>query len=102
MFMFDDVPEPVWNTSMGKWSRCSPATISSAACRIALACSSEITPSSALTLAAAAFTWAIALTCSASSVLPLIGKFSTARCVCARHSASSGTRTSPMLSCSMR
>ena len=33
---------------------------------------------------------------------PLIGKFSTARCVCAPHSASAGTCSSPMLSCSMR
>ena len=102
MFMFDDVPEPVWNTSMGKWSRCSPSTIWAAADRIASACSVLITPRSAFTIAAAALTWAIALTCSASSTVPLIGKFSTARCVCARHSASSGTLTSPMLSCSMR
>ncbi len=25
MFMFDDVPEPVWNTSIGKWSSCPPS-----------------------------------------------------------------------------
>ena len=31
-----------------------------------------------------------------------IGKFSTARCVWARHSAFLGTLTSPMVSCSMR
>ena len=30
-FMFDEVPEPVWNTSIGNWSSCSPAAISSAA-----------------------------------------------------------------------
>ena len=33
---------------------------------------------------------------------PLIGKFSTARCVCAPHSASAGTFSSPRLSRSMR
>jgi hypothetical protein len=33
---------------------------------------------------------------------PEIGKFCTARWVCAPHSASAGTRSSPMLSCSMR
>jgi len=33
---------------------------------------------------------------------PLIGKFSTARCVWACHLAWDGTRTSPMESCSMR
>ena len=27
-FMFDDVPEPVWNTSIGKWSSSSPAATS--------------------------------------------------------------------------
>ena len=30
-FMFDDVPEPVWKTSIGNWSSCSPGAISSAA-----------------------------------------------------------------------
>ena len=33
---------------------------------------------------------------------PEIGKFSTARWVCARHFAAAGTRTSPMESVSMR
>jgi hypothetical protein len=33
---------------------------------------------------------------------PETGKFSTARCVCAPQSASAGTCSSPMLSCSMR
>ena len=33
VFMFDDVPEPVWKTSIGNWSSCSPAATSSAACR---------------------------------------------------------------------
>ena len=28
MFMFEDVPDPVWNTSIGKWSRCCPSTTS--------------------------------------------------------------------------
>ena len=31
MFMFDDVPEPVWNTSIGKWSSQSPTATSAAA-----------------------------------------------------------------------
>ena len=37
-----------------------------------------------------------------STVVPEIGKFSTARCVWACHLAALGTRTSPMESCSMR
>src|SRR4051794_31053881 len=102
MFMFDDVPEPVWKTSIGNWSRWCPSTISAAAARMASACSELITPSSAFTLAAAALTCAIALTCSPSRGLPLIGKFSTAGWVCARHRACSGTWISPMLSRSMR
>ena len=39
---------------------------------------------------------------SRSMGVPEIGKFSTARCVWARHFAQAGTRTSPMESCSMR
>ena len=40
--------------------------------------------------------------CAASSPVPEMGKFSTARCVCARHSAAAGTCTAPMVSCSVR
>src|SRR4051794_31336815 len=40
--------------------------------------------------------------CERSSVCPEMGKFSTARWVCARHLALAGTRTSPIESCSMR
>ena len=35
-FMFDDVPEPVWKTSIGNWSSCSPAATASPAARDAL------------------------------------------------------------------
>ena len=59
-------------------------------------------PSSALTRAAAFFTRAIATMCAGSRVVPLIGKFSTARWVWARQRASVGTSMSPMLSCSVR
>ena len=38
----------------------------------------------------------------ASTVSPETGKFSTARCVCAPQRAAAGTRTSPMVSCSIR
>ena len=36
-FMFELVPEPVWNTSMGNWSSCWPSAISAAAAMIASA-----------------------------------------------------------------
>ncbi len=60
------------------------------------------TPSSALTSAAAPLIWASARIWAGSSPRPEIGKFSTARWVCARHSASAGTSTSPIVSCSIR
>ncbi len=101
-FMFELVPDPVWKTSIGNWSSCAPAATSSAAVRIASACSAESTPSDRFAAAAAAFTRPRAWIRAGSIGVPLIGKFSTARCVCARHSASAGTRTSPMESCSMR
>ena len=63
-FMFDDVPEPVWNTSIGNWSSCSPRATSAAAASIAAATSVGITPSSALTAAAAALIRASAAMCA--------------------------------------
>ncbi len=102
VFMFELVPEPVWNTSMGKCPSYSPLATASAAAMIASARSPSMTPNSRLARAAAFFTCARALMCSDSRRLPEIGKFSTARWVWARYSASFGTRTSPMVSCSMR
>jgi hypothetical protein len=102
VFMFEEVPEPVWKTSMGKSPSYFPAATSSAASEIALASSPSSTPSSALARAAAFLTRARASMCARSRVLPEIGKFSTARCVCARYRAFTGTRTSPIVSCSMR
>jgi len=52
--MFEEVPEPVWNTSIGNWSSSSPTATRSAACAIRWAFSSSSRPSSALTRAAAA------------------------------------------------
>src|SRR6478735_8511050 len=45
---------------------------------------------------------ASAAICAGSSTDPEIGKFSTARWVCAPYRAYLGTRTSPIVSCSMR
>ena len=97
-FMFELVPDPVWNTSTGNWASCAPAATSSAAAAIAAARSSASTPIRPLTRAAAALTSPSARICARSRPRPEIGKFSTARCVCARHNASAGTRTSPMVS----
>jgi hypothetical protein len=101
-FMLELVPEPVWKTSTGKWSSCSPAATSSAAAAIASATGPSSTPMSLLTRAAAALTSPSARICARSSPRPEIGKFSTARWVWARHSASAGTCTSPIVSRSIR
>ncbi len=101
-FMFDDVPDPVWNTSTGKCSSCAPPATSSAASAMAFATSDGSTPSRSFTRAAAPLSRPRARICDRSSPRPEIGKFSTARWVCARHNASTGTRTSPMVSCSTR
>ncbi len=101
-FMLLLVPEPVWKTSIGNASSCSPAATSRAALSTAAAGSASRTPSAPLTFAAAAFTSPMAWISAGSIGVPLIGKFSTARWVCARHSASRGTWTSPIESCSVR
>src|SRR6266540_3353663 len=101
-FMFDEVPEPVWNTSIGNWSSWRPSATSAAAAAIASATARSSTPRSAFTIAAAALIWASARMCWRSRRVPEIGKLSTARWVWARHSASFGTWTSPIVSRSMR
>ncbi len=102
VFMLDEVPEPVWKTSTGKWSSQRPSATSAAADRIASAMSRSTTPSRAFTTAAAALIRARASMWARSNRCPETGKFSTARWVCARHLAFRGTRTSPMESCSIR
>ena len=99
-FMFDEVPDPVWKTSIGNWSSQPPAATSSAAAWIAAAASVSNTPSCALTDAAAALIRPRAWMTAGSIRWPLIGKFSTARWVVAPHFAPAGTATSPMESCS--
>ena len=101
-FMFELVPDPVWKTSIGNASSWSPAATAVAAAWIAAAWSRSMTPSSPFVCAAACFTSPSACTSRGSIGVPLIGKFSTARWVWARHRASRGTCTSPMESCSVR
>ena len=69
---------------MGKWSSCTPRATSSAAAATASATSGASTPIRPLTRAAAAFTSPSARICARSNPRPEMGKFSTARCVCAR------------------
>jgi hypothetical protein len=101
-FMFELVPEPVWNTSIGKCSSCMPFAISSALDSMAAAMSSGNRPKPRFVRAAAHFTSASARTNAGGMRKPLIGKLFTARCVCAPHNADAGTCSSPMLSRSTR
>src|ERR671910_538419 len=101
-FMFELVPEPVWNTSSGNWSSQRPSTTSCAAAAMASATSASMTPRSALARAAAPLMRASAATSERSRTTPETGKFSIARWVWAAHLAAAGTRTSPIVSCSMR
>ena len=101
-FMLVLVPEPVWNTSTGKCASWRPSATSAAAATMAAATSASSRPSSALAVAAALLISASARMNPRGIGRPLIGKFSTARCVWAPHSAQAGTFSSPMLSRSMR
>ena len=78
VFMLELVPEPVWKTSIGNWSSCSPAITASVALTMAFLRASSSTPSSLLAIAAARLIWARAWMCGGVRVLPEIGKFSTA------------------------
>src|SRR5262249_47853527 len=77
-FMFDDVPDPVWKTSIGNWSSCSPAATASPPAAIRSASSGSSLPSSALTRAAAAFSRPSSRTTGTGTRSPETGKFSTA------------------------
>ena len=101
-FMFEDVPEPVWNTSIGNSASQSPRATSRATAEIAAALSGSSSPRSARTRAPKPLIRASPRISSRSIGWPEIGKFSTARWVWARHLARAGTRTSPIESCSTR
>ena len=77
-FMFDEVPEPVWKTSIGNWSSCSPAATASAAVAIARRASASSSPSSAFTRAAAPLMRPSQWMTDSGTVSPEIGKLSTA------------------------
>ncbi len=77
-FMFDEVPEPVWKTSIGNWSSCSPAAIASPAAAIRSATSGSSSPSSAFTRAAAPLIRPSQRTTGIGTRSPDTGKFSTA------------------------
>ena len=77
-FVFDEVPDPVWKTSIGNWSSYSPAATFSAAAAIASAIFGSSLPSSALARAAAALMRPSQWMTDTGTVSPEIGKLSTA------------------------
>ena len=77
-FVFVEVPEPVWNTSIGNWSSNSPSATRSAAAAIRSARSWSSSPSSALTRAAAPLIRPSQCRTGAGTVSPEMGKFETA------------------------
>src|SRR4051812_27015558 len=89
----DDVPEPVWKTSMGNWSSNSPAAMRSAAAAMRSAMSPSSLPSSALVRAAAALIRPSQWMTPAGTRSPETGKLSTAFVVSPPHSCS------PVVSC---
>ena len=87
-FIFDEVPDPVWNTSIGNWSSNSPSAIRSPAAAIRDALSSSSNPSSALTRAAAPLIRPSQRTTGTGMCSPETGKLATALVVSPPHSCS--------------
>ena len=86
-FVLDEVPEPVWKTSIGNWSSWSPAATSSPATAIRSARSASSRPSSALVRAAAALIAPSIRITATGTRCPDTGKFSTALLVSEPHSS---------------
>ena len=86
-FVFELVPEPVWNTSIGNWSSSSPAATRSPAAAMRSALSGSSKPSSAFTRAAAALMRPSQRTTAAGIGSPETRKFSTALAVSPPHSS---------------
>ena len=81
MFMFDEVPEPVWNTSIGNSSSHSPLATSWAAALMATATFLSTSFSRAFSRAAAPLSRPGRRSATARCVKPEMGKLSTARWV---------------------
>src|SRR6476469_9287612 len=87
-FMFDEVPEPVWKTSIGNCASSSPFATRSAAAAIRCAFSSSSSPSSPLTRAAAALIRPSQRATGVGMGSPETGKLAIAFCVSPPQSSS--------------
>jgi len=83
VFMLVEVPEPVWKTSTTNWSSSLPSMTSRAAVSMAPAGFPSRRPSSRFACAAASLTSPMARMNGRGRRRPLMGKFRTARRVCA-------------------
>jgi hypothetical protein len=86
-FMFEEVPEPVWKTSIGNWSSSSPFAMRSPAAAIRSALSASSRPSSPFTRAAAALIRPSQRATGAGIGSPETGKLTTALLVSAPHNS---------------
>ena len=101
-FMLDWVPEPVCQTTSGKWSSRSPSMTSWAAARMASARSLSSLPRASFTVAEACLTMPRARMMERGMRSSPILKFWSERWVCAPQYTSDATSMAPMLSVSMR
>src|SRR4051812_39985656 len=76
--MFDEVPEPVWKTSIGNWSSCLPRATSSPAAAMRSPTSESSFPSATFARAAAALMRPSQWMTDGGTRSPDTGKFSTA------------------------
>ena len=88
-FMFELVPEPVWKTSIGNWSSCSPWAIASPAAAIRSALSASSSPRLAFARAAAALIRPSQRATGTGIGSPETGKLATALRVSPPHSSRS-------------
>src|SRR5262249_7857796 len=100
--MLNCVPLPVIHTCSGNMSWCWPARISSQVCTISEWREASRRPLAWFALAAAFFRMAYAVIISRGMRSWPMLKCSSERCVCAPHSLSAGTLTTPRLSISLR
>ena len=77
-FMFEEVPDPVWKTSIGNWSSSSPFAIRAAAAAMRSALSGSSRPRSAFARAAAPLMRPSQRATGAGIGSPETGKFTTA------------------------
>ena len=101
-FMFDWVPDPVCQTTSGKWSSSFPSMTSWAAMMIGRATSWSSRPSSMLASAAARLTMPSARITGFGCFSQPILKFWIERWVCAPQYRSAGTSIGPKVSVSVR